>query len=449
MRIHLIAIGGAIMHNLAMELQDNGHHVSGSDDAINEPAFTRLKGKNLLPTTIGWSAKNINTEIDLIILGMHARSDNPELIKALQLGIKVMSFPEYMYEHAKNKIRAVISGSHGKTTTTSMLMHILKNAGINFDYLVGAQLTGYDNMVKLSNAPIAVYEGDEYTSSTLDLRPKFVHYKPHISIITGIAWDHINVFETHEKYIHQFDLLVKDTAERGTIIYFEGDGDLRKLVASYPENVLAYQSFPHKTSKGESFISFNTDLYRVPFFGEHNFQNLRAAYEAAKLLGVSDESFISALSTLPGPAKRLEIINKSPELIVYLDFAHAPSKVTATVAAVCKNHSDVQISGILELHTFSSINKKFIHHYKDSMNKLSQAAIYYDPNTALSKKMEILTPAEIKLAFNRTDLTIIQNPEDLENYIQRTCRGNKVLLLMSSGNFGGFDVRKINWSSRV
>lgn len=441
MKIHLIAIGGAIMHNLAMELHDNGHTVTGSDDAIYDPARTRLAEKGILPENDGWNPDNITTDLDLIILGMHARIDNPELIKAQELGLKVMSFPEFMYDHAKNKKRVVIAGSHGKTTTTSMVLHLLKSAGKEVDFLVGAQLEGFGNMVRLSDAPIAVFEGDEYTASPLDLRPKFLHYKPHISVITGIAWDHINIFDTHEKYMYQFELLIKDTLERGKLIYYEGDEDLTKLARENDGDKQGYSSIKYEVEKDGCSILFDENKYPVQFFGQHNFENIKAAYYVVKELGLTDEEFLQGVQTMPGPARRLEVIRQNENHTTYFDFAHAPSKVNATVKAVRERHPDKKLIAILELHTFSSLDKKFIPHYAHSLDPADEAIIFYNPETAKAKRMEIAEPEFIKGAFKRSDIKVVTDKKSLEQFLDQIDQTDTILLIMTSGNFGGLDVR--------
>lgn len=445
MNIHLIAIGGAIMHNLALELADNGHNVTGSDDQIFEPALSRLKAKNLLPSENGWYPERVHSGLDLVILGMHARADNPELQKALALGITVRSFPEFMYDMTKDKIRVVIAGSHGKTTTTSMLMHILRSAGLDFDYLVGAQLEGFNNMVRISNAPIAVFEGDEYTASPLDLRPKFLHYRPHISIITGIAWDHINVFETHEKYIRQFELLIEDTLERGKVIYFSKDTQLADLMQQRGESGLPYVEMPYVCETGQCSVIFHDKRYPVHFFGAHNFQNLQAAYYAASLLGVTDDQFLSAINNMPGPARRLEIIHQSDFKTVYYDFAHAPSKVEATVKAVREFHPGQKITGIFEMHTFSSLNPQFIQQYAHTLDDLDEAIIFYDPDTVRKKHLQDIPTDQILKAFKNENIKIIQTTEALREHLKLLIYQKGVLLLMTSGNFGGINIRGIDW----
>jgi len=443
MKIHLIAIGGAIMHNLAMELHDNGHDVSGSDDAIYDPALSRLQEKGILPEKFGWFPERIHTGIDLVILGMHARADNPELLRAREIGLKIMSFPEFMYEHAKNKTRVVIAGSHGKTTTTSMVLHLLKAAGRDVDYLVGAQLAGFGNMVRLSDAPIAVFEGDEYTASPIDLRPKFIHYKPHISVITGIAWDHINIFDTHEKYKYQFEQLIQDTLTRGTLIYYGGDEDLARLAERYEGPKTAYNALPYEVNEEGCSILFNREKYPVRFFGRHNFENMYAAYYVTRELGLTDEEFIRGVQTMPGPARRLEVIRNADNHITYYDFAHAPSKVNATVKAVRERHPAQKLIAILELHTFSSLDKKFIPQYRHSLDEADEAYLFYNPETAQSKSMEVAEPEFLVEAFGRQDLSVIMDKEKLKSCIDNLPVEGSVILIMTSGNFGGLDVREM------
>lgn len=433
------------MHNLALELASKGHIVSGSDDQIFDPARTRLAAHGLLPEAMGWFPGKINKDIDLVILGMHAREDNPELLAALQLDLKIQSFPEFMYEYAKGKKRVVIAGSHGKTTTTSMVMHILRSAGREFDYLVGAQLEGYQYMVGLTNADIAVFEGDEYTSSPLDMRPKFLHYKPDITIITGIAWDHINVFETHEKYIHQFELLINEIEQNGILIYDHTDRELSSIVESSDVNAVAYSAFDYSKIGEDHFLNLNGTNHRVNFFGEHNFKNLKAAYLATKSLGISDDEFITSLSTMPGPSRRLEKIYDAANKAVFFDFAHAPSKVKATVKAINES-TEGRRSGILELHTFSSLNPIFIQEYAGSLEGLHDAAILYNPDTVLAKRMQLLDDEMIRSAFDYPELTILHDQNEVNDYIHQLTDTN-TLLLMSSGNFAGLDMRNVDWKS--
>ena len=442
MNIHLIAIGGAIMHNLAMELCDTGHIVTGSDDAIYDPALTRLKEKGILPEAMGWYPERIHAGLDLVILGMHARADNPELKKAQEEGIKVMSFPEFMYEHSKDKKRVIIAGSHGKTTTTSMVLHLLRSAGKEVDYLVGAQLEGFGNMVRLSDAPIAVFEGDEYTASPLDLRPKFMHYKPHISVITGIAWDHINVFETHEKYMHQFELLIEDTLSRGTLVYYGGDKDLKKLASKYPGKKIEYEALPYKSDEDGWSVMVGDEAIPVSIFGRHNFENLCAAYEVVKELGLTNQQFISGLRSMPGPARRLEVLRKADKKTIYYDFAHAPSKVDATVKAVRERHPGQQLIAFLELHTFSSLNRDFIPQYAHTLDAADEAIIFYNPDTVKAKHMDIVPPDYIVHSFKRDDIDIIENTASLHQRLLESVQKEAVVLIMTSGNFGGLDIRK-------
>jgi len=438
----LIAIGGAIMHNLAMELHDNGHIVTGSDDAIFDPALSRLREKGILPPSMGWDTQRIHSGLDLVILGMHARKDNVELLKAQELNLNIQSFPEFMFHHAKNKTRVVIAGSHGKTTTTSMVLHLLKTAKMDADFLVGAQLEGFGNMVKLSNAPIAVYEGDEYTASPIDLRPKFMHYKPHITVITGIAWDHINVFPTHQLYKQQFELLIDDTLSRGTLIYYSGDKDLKELADAHSGKKIEYRALQYQVNEEGCCIVINGQSVPVNFFGNHNFENMSAAYHVVRQLGMSDEQFIEGVRTMPGPARRLEVINHQQDHITYFDFAHAPSKVDATVKAVRERHPDKRLIAVLELHTFSSLNKDFIPHYAHTLDSADEAIIFYNPETALAKRMEIAEPACLVNAFQRKDIRVIMQTDELRTTLHDIDRHNSILLIMTSGNFGGIDVRK-------
>ncbi|MCO6460263.1 MAG: hypothetical protein J5I59_02575 [Saprospiraceae bacterium] len=442
MKIHLIAIGGAIMHNLAMELHDNGHEVTGSDDAIYDPALSRLRAKGILPAEMGWHPERIHSGLDLIILGMHARHDNEELIRAQQLNLNILSFPEFMFRHAKDKTRVVIAGSHGKTTTTSMVLHLLRSAKIDADYLVGAQLEGFGNMVRLSDAPIAVFEGDEYTASPLDLRPKFLHYQPHFTVITGIAWDHINVFPTHDLYKHQFELLAEDTLSRGTLIYYEEDPDLKAIADRHPGKKIGYTALSYSVEEDECYVLINNQKVPVHFFGKHNFENMCAAYHVVRQLGMTDRQFIKGIRTMPGPARRLEVIRENNHHVTYFDFAHAPSKVDATVRAVRERYPHRKLIAVLELHTFSSLNKDFIPQYAHSLDEADTAIIFYNPATAIAKQMDIAEPAFLVDAFKRNDIQIIMETNVLRSSLLNMPLEDTVLLIMTSGNFGGIDVRK-------
>lgn len=447
MRIHLIAIGGSAMHNLALSLHSKGYTVTGSDDEIFEPSKSRLAAKGLLPDTIGWNANKITSDIDAVILGMHARSDNPELIRAQELGLKIYSYPEYFYEQTKNKTRVVIGGSHGKTTITSMILHVLKNCNINCDYLVGAQLEGFDTMVKLSHeAKIAVIEGDEYLASPIDRRPKFHLYHPNIAVISGIAWDHINVFPTFENYVEQFEKFIDLIEPNGTLAYCENDDVLVGTVNKFKNNSIektAYGIAKHSIENGITYI-YDSQEKKIPLkiFGNHNLMNLEAARIVCKALGIFDDAFYSSIQTFKGAAKRLEFVAGNNHFAVYKDFAHSPSKLKATTSAVKQQFPERKIIACMELHTFSSLNENFLKEYTGSMNTADEAIVYYNPHTIAHKKLKPISDEQVKDAFNNLTLKVYTNSQELINYLENKSWKNSVLLLMSSGNFDGVDINK-------
>ncbi|MBK9015764.1 MAG: peptidoglycan synthetase [Saprospiraceae bacterium] len=445
MRIHLIAMGGAVMHNLALALQKNGHFVTGSDDEIYNPAKDRLQNAGLLPQKFGWFPEKITPDLDFVILGMHARADNPELQKALETGTKVYSFPEYIYQHAKDKKRVVVAGSHGKTTTTSMIMHVLRHAGLAFDYLVGAQLEGFETMVQLSDAPIMVIEGDEYLSSPIDRRPKFLHYRPHIGIITGVAWDHINVFPTYEEYCNQFALMLENMEPGANLYYYEPDHDLSNLVKRSTSSIYAtpYQALPHRVSSGKTFAErYKRGLVELQVFGNHNLANLAAAYHVCLDLGVSEDQFWEATQTFKGAAKRLQPLVSGAGFSAWLDFAHAPSKARATVEAVRGIHPERKLLACLELHTFSSLDKAFLPLYSKTLAPADVACVFYSPHTLEMKKLPPISAAEIRVAFDHPNLHVFTERADLEAFIKKQNLENTNLLMMSSGNFGGMAIQE-------
>ncbi|GIU70030.1 MAG: peptidoglycan synthetase [Candidatus Woesearchaeota archaeon] len=447
MRIHLIAIGGSAMHNLALALHSKGYHVTGSDDEIFEPSKSRLAAKGLLPETIGWDENRITSDIDAVILGMHARNDNPELIKAQDLGLKIYSYPEYIYEQTKNKIRVVIGGSHGKTTITSMILHVLKQCNIDCDYLVGAQLEGFDTMVKLSHeAKIAVIEGDEYLASPIDRRPKFHLYHPNIAVISGIAWDHINVFPTFKNYVEQFEKFIDLIEDNGTLAYCENDEVLVSTVNKSKNNAIkkiAYGIPKHEIINGITFL-INSRNEKIPLkiFGNHNLMNLEAASIVCNTLGVTEKDFYNAIQSFKGAAKRLEFVAGNKHFAVYKDFAHSPSKLKATTAAVKQQFPDRKIIACMELHTFSSLNENFLNEYNGSMNTADEAIVYYNPHTIAHKKLKPISEEQVKKAFNNQNLKVYTNSQELINYLENKSWKNSVLLLMSSGNFDGVDINK-------
>jgi UDP-N-acetylmuramate: L-alanyl-gamma-D-glutamyl-meso-diaminopimelate ligase len=436
-------MGGAVMHNLALALQKNGHFVTGSDDEIYNPAKERLKKAGLLPEKFGWFPEKITKKLDLVILGMHAKADNPELKKAQELGLVIRSFPEFIYQHAKEKTRVVVAGSHGKTTTTAMIMHVLRHAGIAFDYLVGAQLDGFRTMVQLSDAPVMVIEGDEYLSSALDPRPKFLHYRPHLAVITGVAWDHINVFPSYDSYLRQFELLLENMEPEGTVFFYEPDKDLEKIVKASNSNIYVtpYQVFPYRVVLKRARVELlKLGNINLQVFGDHNFANIAAARQVCMALKVPEIVFWQAISSFKGAAKRLQALVSNRKIRAWLDFAHAPSKVKATVEAVKSLDKKNRLVACLELHTFSSLNKAFLPQYHQTLAPADVAAVFYSPHTLEMKKMPPIAPADIRAAFGREDLQVFTERADLEAFIKNQTAGNINLLLMSSGNFGGMDI---------
>jgi UDP-N-acetylmuramate: L-alanyl-gamma-D-glutamyl-meso-diaminopimelate ligase len=443
MRIHFIAIGGSAMHNLAIALRRKGFKVTGSDDVLFEPAVSHLARYGLLPEKEGWYPEKITGDIDAIILGMHARADNPELLKAQELGIKIYSYPEYIYEYSKNKLRVVIGGSHGKTTITSMILHVLKNAGMDFDYLVGAQLEGFDTMVKLSDeAPLIVIEGDEYLSSAIDRRPKFHLYKANIGVISGIAWDHINVFPTFENYTEQFSLFIKTIERGGKLIWCQTDEVLNKVVQEDHSDVekLPYGLPDYNIKYGVTNIMTGSKEYPLQVFGEHNLMNLEAARLVCINLGVSEEIFYRNISTFKGAARRLELVGKNETSSFFKDFAHSPSKLKATIHAVKTQFPERKLIACIELHTFSSLNKDFLSQYAGTMDEADTAVVFISLKTFEQKKMTPYPAETVKNAFSRSDLVFYNDPVALEKFLENVSMDNTNLLMMSSGNFGGIDL---------
>ncbi|MFY0592916.1 UDP-N-acetylmuramate--L-alanine ligase [Roseivirga sp.] len=447
-RIHFIAIGGAVMHNLAICLKNLGNEVTGSDDAFFDPSKTNLKNHGLLPEIEGWHEDKIQPNLDLIILGMHAKADNPELVKAQSLGLKVLSFPEFIFEASKDKKRVVVAGSHGKTTITSMIMHVLKSMGKDFDYLVGAQLEGFDQMVQLTDAPYIIIEGDEYTTSPLDLTPKFLHYKHDLALISGIAWDHYNVYPTLDNYIDQFRQFIAITPTKGKVFYAESDDALCDLVKDMgsPSNLIPYG--PHKSEirNQETFLLHKNGETAVQVFGQHNMQNLQVAKNILNNIGVTDEEFYHHIKSFAGASKRMEKIGENENSIMFKDFAHAPSKLKATSKAVKDQFDNRSLVACIELHTFSSLNKAFISQYKDTFNSPDEALVFINPKTVATKGLEMISEDELKEAFQRSDLKLFTEAQALENHLLSQKWEAKNLLLMSSGNYGGLDLEMIKTS---
>ena len=449
MKIHFIAIGGSAMHNLAIALKLKGFSITGSDDAINDPSRSRLKKYNLLPQKEGWFSDKITSDIDAVVLGMHAKDDNPELLKAREIGLKIYSYPEFIFNQSKDKIRIVIGGSHGKTSITSLVLHVLRTLNIESDYMVGAQLDGFEVMVKLTDtSKYIVLEGDEYLSSALDLRPKFHLYKPHIALISGIAWDHINVFKTFENYLKQFEIFINSIEKNGTLVYNELDPELKKLVSSNKSNLnyIPYSIPKHKIIDGISFIDINNRLYRLKIFGDHNLQNISGALNICKALGVESEDFYNAITSFNGASNRLELVYKSSETIIFKDFAHSPSKVKATTEAVRKQFPNRKLISFFELHTYSSLNPLFLEKYRDTLKHSDECYIYYSEKNMRIKRLEPIDSELIIRSFNHSSLTVIDNYEKLNKKIYDLDLSNSVLLMMSSGKFGGLDIDKIKKS---
>ncbi len=440
-------MGGAVMHNLAIALKHAGHQITGSDDEIYDPARTRLKKEGILPAREGWFESNIHPDLDLVILGMHAREDNPELKKALDLGLKIQSFPEFIYHHSRNKKRIVIGGSHGKTTTTSMIMHALRQKGFDYDYLVGAMLEGFDTMVRLSDAPLIVIEGDEYLSSAIDRRPKFLHYKAQISALTGIAWDHMNVFPTEENYFVQFVDYLNSLSEGARVYYFDEDSHLQRLVGEHcpsgincvPYNRIDYQ----KESDSWTVFSQSGKPYKVNFFGSHNMANLEVARRICMDLGMEEEDFLEAITTFKGAQKRLQLIASSDDRTFYHDFAHAPSKVRATVNSFRERFPEDKLCTVVELHTYSSLNQEFLPHYKGALDKADVAIVFFSPHTLRMKRMPPLDAEIIRKNFGRDDIVIVNDAEELKSKLVEANRIKPHFLMMSSGTFGGSNLNDL------
>ncbi|HET6558790.1 MAG TPA: Mur ligase family protein [Prolixibacteraceae bacterium] len=445
MKVHFIAIGGSAMHNLAIALYKKSYQVTGSDDEVFEPSKSRLKKHGLLPEREGWFVENITSDLDAVILGMHARQDNPELQRAQELGLKIFSYPEYLYEQTKDKIRVVVGGSHGKTTITSMVMHVLGYNKVKFDYMVGAQLEGFDTMVSLTEeAKIAVFEGDEYLSSPIDLRPKFHLYFPHIALLSGIAWDHINVFPTFPFYVEQFTKFVEMIRPNGSYIYFEKDEHLQQIAANSREDIqkLPYQSHESVIEEGITYLLHNGQKIRLQIFGDHNLQNISGAQLICRQLGLSDEQFYAAIVEFKGASRRQEVLAQKDDCVVFNDFAHSPSKLKATTEAVKQQFPDRKLVACLELHTFSSLKKDFLPQYKNCMNAADQAIVYFNPHTIEHKKLDPITEEQVEEAFDSPRLMVYTDSDQLFEYLRSQQWEHANLLLMTSGNFSGKNLKQ-------
>ncbi len=443
MQVHFIAIGGSAMHNLAIALSRKGYKVTGSDDEIVEPSKSRLDLEGILPLEIGWNEANIHSNLGAVILGMHAREDNIELLKAKELSIPIYSYPEYLYEQSKNKIRIVIGGSHGKTTITSMLLHATKKLGVNVDYMVGAQLDGYDCMVKLTDdAEFMVLEGDEYLSSPIDRRPKFHLYSPNVALISGIAWDHINVFPTFENYCEQFDTFCSLITPDGLLIYNEEDVNVLALGNKYAGSL---KTIPYKTplftpTHEGTLMDFKGHKFPLKIFGAHNLQNLVGAMYLAQSMGISNQDFLRAMNDFTGAGKRLQKVVDSDRFTMFKDFAHSPSKLKATTAAIKQQYPTRKVVACMELHTFSSLKKEFLSHYKDTMLAADDAIVYFNPDVVAHKKLASITCEDVIVGFGG-NVIVFDNSTNFLTYIYNIDWNDTVLLLMSSGNFDGIDYK--------
>ncbi len=434
------------MHNLALAMHNKGYQVTGSDDAIFEPSKTRLQNKGLLPTELGWFAEKITSDIEAIILGMHAKEDNPELLKAKELGLKIYSYPEFLYEQSKDKTRVVIGGSHGKTTITSMILHVMKYHNIEVDYMVGAQLEGFDTMVHLTqDNDFIVLEGDEYLSSPIDRRPKFHLYKPNIALLSGIAWDHINVFPTYENYLEQFEIFINQITNGGILVYNQEDDDLKTLAENTlnPIRKIPYGTPNYSVQNGITLLETPEGDMPIEVFGKHNLNNLNGAKWICQNMGVDEADFYEAIASFKGASKRLEKISENPDRVIYKDFAHSPSKVKATTDAVKEQYPDRKVVACLELHTYSSLNAEFLKEYEGALNSADVAVVFYSPEAVKIKRLEEVTEEQIAQSFNRNDLIIYTNPKEFESYLYELELKNAVLLLMSSGNYGGLNLEEL------
>lgn len=446
-KVHFIAIGGSAMHNLAIALHRKGYEVTGSDDEIFEPSRTRLKNEGILPDELGWHPEKLDETYESVILGMHARIDNPELIRAQELGLKIYSYPEYLYEQSKDKTRIVIGGSHGKTTITSMILHVMKYAGIETDFMVGAQLEGFDVMVRLSeSAKYMVIEGDEYLTSPTDRVPKFHKYHPHIAVISGIGWDHVNVFPTFDSYLEQFRIYVNTIEKGGCLIFDNNDIEARKIAQDAAVPTCGYEIHPYVSEEENTYLINNGKKIQVQVFGEHNMKNINAAYNVCKQIGVSDEIFYDAISLFKGASRRLELMceNKEKNVMLFRDFAHAPSKVVATVKALREQYKDRFLLIVFELHTYSSLSEVFIDHYKNCLDNCDKAIVFYDPHAVAIKKLEMMTDERIIEGFGREDIKVVHSKDELLEELNNVTKENLVGGFMSSGDFNGFKPEDFN-----
>lgn len=455
--IHFIAIGGSAMHNLALALHQQGHAVTGSDDEIYEPARSRLAQHGLLPTEMGWFPERLTPKTDIVILGMHARQDNPELARAQSLGLPVYSYPEFIFRQSEQKQRVVVAGSHGKTTITSMILHVLKYHNRSFDYLVGAQLDGFDTMAHLTDdssgtgAPVIIIEGDEYASSPIDPTPKFLHYHPHIALISGLAWDHVNIYPTWEEYVDQFENLAESMPKAGVLVFDETDNMLDVIGQKERPDVtkIPYEAHPGRILNGQTYLLTKADnglpSREVPVlvFGEHNLKNISGAMAVCDRLGVTDAQFYAAIQSFKGAARRMEKVAENGTRVLFRDFAHAPSKVEATTDAVKAQFPNRKLLAAVELHTFSSLNKAFLSQYKDRLDAADIAVVYFNAHTLAIKRLEPITVADVKAAFDKPGLRVFTETADLNEFILSQRANADSFLLMSSGTFGGLNLETL------
>lgn len=451
MKIHLIAIGGSAMHNLALALQEAGHTVSGSDDEVFEPSRSRLQKADLMPSEIGWFPERITSDLDLVILGMHARADNPELQRAQELGLKILSYPEFLYEHSKNKTRVVIAGSHGKTTVTSMIMHVCRLTGLDIDYMVGAQVHGFDTMVRLSeSAEFMVIEGDEYPASALQMIPKFHFYTPNITAITGIAWDHANVFSDERVYIQQFRTYLEICEPGAAVVYNAEDLQLADLLSSTTKYIkkIPYSLPKYKVAEdGTYFIETEEGLLPLSVIGKHNMANLEAARWICQLMGIQEMDFYQAIQSFQGAARRLQLLGSKGGRSIYLDFAHSPSKVRATLDSFREAKPAGKIVAVLELHTYSSLSRSFIPQYRHTMNSADIAIVYFNPKSLAHKRLPDLSAEDVAKAFQIPETSVFTDAQKVFDRLKSLKDKQLDILFMTSGNFAGENLEK--WAEEL
>ncbi len=444
-RVHIIAMGGSVMHALAIALKKQGVAITGSDDSFFNPSKARLEEHDLLPDKEGWFPENIDDTIDVVLLGMHAHEDNAELVRAQELNLTIMSFPEFIYSQSKNKQRLVVAGSHGKTTITSMIMHVLKFHNRAFDYVVGAKVPGFAETVKLSDAPVIIIEGDEYLSSRIDPTPKFLRYHHHIGLISGIAWDHVNVFPTEDDYVRQFDLFADNSPKAGSLVYNDEDALAPVIGSKERDDVrrLPYTTHPHEIVDGITYLIDGDERVKLKIFGKHNLLNLSGAKEVLKRLSITQDNFYDAIKSFQLPALRLNVVKSNSNSTIFRDYAHAPSKVEATAIAVKSQFPDRDLVGVYELHTYSSLNKDFLNRYADTLKYCNEAIVYYNPEVIAQKKLTAFEPQDVIDAFKHPHLRVCNDVAELENDLKAIELTGKNVLLMSSANFGGLNINKL------